>query len=118
MSDPVRAWLATAALACLCGCATAPPLYHWGHYEQLVYDMYLKPGEADPSTQVDLMIQDIERAQTSDQRVPPGVHAHLGYLYFNLGKLDLSGEEFLIEKELFPESVVFIDGILERMSGQ
>ena len=80
--------------------------------------MYLKPGEADPATQVDLLVQDIERAQASDQRVPPGVHAHLGYLYFNQGKLDLSREEFMIEKRLFPESTVFIDGILERMGGQ
>lgn len=100
------------------GCATKKsPIYQWGVYEQLVYEMYAKPGKAEPGTQVAKLSEDVERAQVEDKRVPPGVHAHLGWMYYIQGNAGAAYNEFVIERELFPESAVFIDGILKRLHG-
>jgi hypothetical protein len=100
------------------GCSTREPIYRWGVYENLVYEMYANPAESDPGAHVALLSEDIERTHAEGKRVPPGVHAHLGFLYYSQGQVDAAHEQFVFEKELFPESETFIDGILERMAGQ
>jgi hypothetical protein len=111
--------LRVAALgAALFASACAPqqqPLYRWGRYEDLIYDMYARPGKADPGTQIARLTEDVQRTLAEGLHVPPGVHAHLGYLYYTQGQVDLAAAEFATEKQLFPESAVFIDGILARM---
>ena len=97
------------------GCSTAPALYRWGEYEPLLFQMYNSPGDLDPVSQAARLSEDIERTIAEGQRVPPGVHAHLGYLYYTQGSIAAAEEHFLKEKELFPESKVFIDGLLKRL---
>jgi hypothetical protein len=108
---------AAAALAAVAasGCTQQRYIYRWGIYEDLVYDMYAKPGKADPGTQVARLSEDIERTQAEGKRVPPGVHAHLGYMYYLQGNRDAAYAEFVTERELFPESATFIEGILQRL---
>lgn len=117
----MRAFLSAAigGVLLLSACAQREPLlYRWGDYEQLVYDMYLRPGTADPGTQVVKLTEDIERTEAEGKRVPPGVHAHLGYLYYTQSQTDLAYEQFMLERQLFPESAVFVDGMINRMHGQ
>lgn len=98
------------------GCASAPEdLYYWGNYEELIYDMYLKPGDAALADQIQQMETQIEKAAANGKSVPPGFHAHLGYLYANDGDYSAAVIHFQREKEKFPESTDFIDGILQRM---
>jgi len=105
-----------AAAAILCGCAqTKAPLYRWGAYEGLIYDMYAHPGEAEPGEQITRLTADIERAQAESKRVPPGVHAHLGYMYYIQGNESAALQEFTTERELFPESATFVDGMISRI---
>ncbi|HEY3302681.1 MAG TPA: DUF4810 domain-containing protein [Candidatus Binatia bacterium] len=111
-----RLALLIAAIGTLGGCAK--PLYSWGRYEDLVYEMYMKPGQADPGTQAAKLTEDIDKARAEGKPVPPGVHAHLGYIYYQQGNLAGAQQEFQTEKNLFPESAAFIDGILQRMSRQ
>jgi hypothetical protein len=109
--------LALVALALCEACAPRQgPVYRWGRYEDLVYDMYARPGKTDPGTQIAKLSEDIERAAAEGKLAPPGVHAHLAFLYYTQGQLDLAAAEFATEKQLFPESTVFVDGILARMS--
>ena len=122
----MKTWRGTArmlatVLLCVTGlgaCAQQKTIYDWGSYEQLVYDMYANPGKADPGTQIAKLTQDVERINAEGRHVAPGVHAHLGYLYYTQGQVPLAEEEFTIEKQLFPESAVFIDGMLARMQKQ
>jgi hypothetical protein len=106
-----------ALIACLLGAGACAPqtIYSWGSYEQLVYDMYAKPGKADPGTQIAKLTADVERANAEGKKVPPGIHAHLGYLYYTQGQVAEAAEQLTIEKQLFPESGVFVDGMLARM---
>ncbi|HTM09995.1 MAG TPA: DUF4810 domain-containing protein [Verrucomicrobiae bacterium] len=110
----LRVAFAVAALFVLSACVKQP-LYAWGRYEDLVYQMYMKPGEADPVTQTAKLNEDIQKANAEGKPVPPGLHAHLAYLYYQQGDLGAARQEFQIEKKLFPESAAFIDGVLQRM---
>ena len=107
----------TLALLLLTGCA-APSLYSWGHYEAIVYATYAKPGAVPPERQIELLEQDYQKARSENQPVPPGFHAHLGYLYFQLGRVDEARREFETEKATFPESAVFMDRLLARLTAR
>src|SRR5579863_3328085 len=87
------------------GCASRPQaLYAWGHYEELIYASYAEPGSMPPEREVEKLEQDYQQARADNARMPPGWHAHLGYLYFELGKRDQALQEFQTEKAQFPES--------------
>jgi hypothetical protein len=100
--------------AWLPGCAS-PPLYSWGSYEELIYASYAAPGKVSPEMQVEKLEKDYQKARAANKRVPPGFHAHLGCLYFQLGKLDQAKQEFETEKANFPESAVFMDRMLANL---
>lgn len=106
-----------ALIAGLSGCA-APTLYTYGHYEELIYASYAAPGKVSPEMQVEKLEQDYQQARAANKRMCPGWHAQLGYLYFQLGKLDQAQQEFLTEKAEFPESAVFIDRMLANLKQQ
>jgi hypothetical protein len=106
---------AIAVGALLAGCASASrPLYYWGHYEDLIYAMYATPGAVDATTQIETLEADYQKARAENQPVPPGFHAHLGVLYYQAGKLDQARQQFLTEKTQYPESAIFMDGLLNR----
>lgn len=105
-------WLCLASL--LTGCA-APTTYYWGHYEDQVYTMYSTPDKATAEMQVLKLEEDYQKARSRNKPVPPGFHAHLGYLYFQLGKADEAKREFQTEKANFPESEVFMNRLLANL---
>ncbi len=99
----------------LTGCAQQPRIgYRWGLYEKMLLDMYTEPGQAEPSVQVARLSEDVARTEAEGLRVPPGVHAHLGYMYYLVGNQTLAVEQFTIEKAAYPEAALFIDGLLQR----
>jgi hypothetical protein len=96
------------------GCQS-PTVYYWGHYEDLVYVTYAKPGKLPPEAQVLKMEEDLQKAASANKPVPPGFHAYLGYLDYELGKPDLARQEFEKEKAQFPESTVFMDRMMTNL---
>jgi hypothetical protein len=105
------------ALASVCGCA-APSIYAWGNYEELVYASYAAPESMPPESQIQQMEEDFQKAQAIKMRVPPGWHAHLGYLYAQVGKMDEAQRELLAEKSAYPESAVMMDSLLANLRRQ
>jgi len=99
----------------LTGCAAPRTMYTWGSYEELIYASYVAPGKIPPESQVETLEQDFQKARAANKRMPPGWHAHLGYLYYQLGKADLARQELLTEKAEFPESTVFMDRLLANL---
>jgi hypothetical protein len=108
---------ALVALMLLTGCA-APTLYSWGHYEAVIYATYAKPGAVPPERQIELLELDYQKARSANKPVPPGFHAHLGYLYYQIGRLDQARQEFETEKARFPESAVLMDRLLTNLDGK
>lgn len=112
----MRARLAVLALVLLCGCATGPkPVFHWGPYEDLLYTDYAAPGKMPPEQQIAELERDYQKARAQGLPVHPGFHAHLGRLYYQIGKLDQARQEFSTEKAQFPESAVFMDRLLANL---
>jgi hypothetical protein len=104
------------AISALAGCAHAPPnLYQWGSYEEQVYAMYIDSGKVPLENQLQDLESDYQDIRASNGAVPPGFHAHLGYLYFQSGKIDQAILSFETEKLLFPESTVFMDRLIARV---
>ncbi len=102
--------------AALVGCATPPkPMYAWGSYEQLIYSNHATPGAGDAQSQIASLEKDYQAARGANQRLPPGWHAQLGYLYYQIGKSDQARQEFMTEKAEFPESAVFVDRLIARL---
>ena len=98
----------------LLGCST-PTLYSWGHYEERIYASYLAPGAVSPEKHVEELEQDYQKARAENKRMPPGFHAHLSYMYLELGKLDQARQELEAEKAEFPESAAFVDRLLASL---
>jgi len=90
-------------------------LYHWGGYEDSVYEVCREFPESGPDQQAASLAADIARAAARGWPVPPGAHAHLGYLLYLAGDWPGAREHLLAEKQLFPESAAFIDVLLARM---
>ena len=106
------------ALSVFSGCTTNTDIYYWGNYEQLVYEMYAEPGDSDPMAQVETLTTDIELAEIEGKPVPPGVYAHLGMMHALAGNREEAMGAFNVEKKLYPESVVLIDGMIARSANQ
>lgn len=98
----------------LVGCSS-PDIYSWGKYEKLVYASYANPPKVTAAMQVARMEEDYKKACAKNQRVPPGFHAQLGYLYSKLGRTDAAREQFEKEKTEFPESAVFVDHVVATL---
>lgn len=103
------------AAALFAGCKS-PDIYYWGNYENVIYGMYAHPDKVPPEAQVQILEEDEHRAISANKPLPPGFHAHLGFAYAELGKLDLARKEFEAEKAAFPESAVFMDRILVNLA--
>ena len=106
------------AAAVLDGCASGPPLpeYYWGGYPGAICVSQMAPERFSADSAVQALERDRQQALAMHRRLPPGWHAHLGTLYYQLGKLDLAKQEFEGEKREFPESAVFMDRLLAGMA--
>lgn len=97
------------------GCATQNKgLYQWGSYESQIYAMYAEGGKSSPLEQIAALEQDLEKARAANRPLPPGFQAHLGYLYFQTGKLDQAIAAFETEKQLFPESRPYMNRLISQ----
>jgi hypothetical protein len=77
--------------------------------------MYNDPGKSPPEEQIAKLEEDYQKARSSNKPVPPGYHAHLGYLYFKISKVDQALQELGTEKALFPESTVYINRLTQQI---
>lgn len=103
------------AATILAGCAGKPLLYEWGSYEDQIYAMYSDTGKVPVEKQLEDLERDYQKARAANRPVPPGYHAHVGYLYFQLGKADQAVQSFETEKTLFPESTLYMDRLIARI---
>lgn len=97
-------------------CKTTEPLYYYGEYNTAVYS-YLKSEETTLEEQITVLEQTIELATANGKNIAPGVHAHLGMLYFETGNTQQGHVHFELEKQLFPESEQYINFLLNSAKG-
>lgn len=95
---------------------TTEPLYYHGEYNKAVYT-YFKGDAATPQEQIASLQKIIQDAAAKGKKVAPGVHAHLGLLYFDSGNATEGQQHFEQEKQLFPESAQYLDFLLNTKKG-
>lgn len=93
------------------------PPYYWGSYESLLYKSYTKPNKATPLVQIKHLERDILKAEKAKKITPPGVYGHLGLMQMLNKNIEKAVVALKREKELYPMSSVWIDGMLERIQG-
>ena len=103
--------------AILTGCKTTEPLYYHGEYQQMVYS-HFKGDETSASEQIGILETIIENAAANGKAIAPGVHAHLGMLYFETGSSDQGTTHFEQEKALFPESAAYLNFLMKSSQGE
>ena len=106
--------IAAALLVVSASCAS-PSYYDWGRYEESVYQVTARPDGFDLAAEIDALEQQLEKTEAKQRPIPPGLHAHLGYLHTVSGNADAARAHFEQEKALFPESAKFVDFLLERL---
>jgi len=116
MKKMTRLLLLLLVLSLAAGCVRKPLMYEWGSYEDQIYAMYSDTGKAPVEKQVEDLERDYQVARSENKPVPPGYHAHLGYLYYQLGKADQALQSFETEKKLFPESARYMDFLVSRVT--
>jgi hypothetical protein len=90
------------------GCAPQPKMYYWGNYSRSLY--YCKK---DQSEEILLKHKQeleniIETSKTMSLRIPPGVCAELGYIYFKQNNETLALQYFDMEESIYPESKILM----------
>lgn len=92
----------------LLGCA-APKMYYWGDYSDSLYRSKKDPSDESVLKHQQSLENIVEESKKNNLRIPPGVYAELGYIYFRQNKNQLAIQYFKLEKETYPEAAHFMD---------
>ncbi len=101
-----------AALLLTQGCATKENLYFWGDYSETLYQCKKKPCETSFAEHKESLEKIIEQSNRKRRRVPPGIYAEMGYLFFNENRFTDAVRFFTLEKETYPESEPFMNRLI------
>ena len=97
-------------LGMLQGCATVTEAgYYWGAYSDTLYKYTKDPNEATLANHVEELEKIIKVSREKSLRVPPGVHAELGYIMSRLGDDVRASVQYENEMALYPESRIFLE---------
>lgn len=100
------------------GCVTQKRKYQWDNVEEVVYETLEEPEKSSPAMRAQTIEKTIEKSNSTGKPVPPGLYAQLGYHYYQSGEREKAASAFETEKNLFPESKVFINRILKTLEGE
>ena len=111
----MRTVLAFLCVLLLSGCVTTRQ-YQWGAYEDNLYATYKNPARAE---QLAIGLQSlIAQLESSKQKVPPGIYAELGTLYYQSGKLDEARTLYEKERTAWPESKGLMSAMIQAIDRQ
>jgi hypothetical protein len=97
------------------GCATQKTLYNWGKYQEASYYYMKNNTDKDLEALLKEYQYIINNQKAGRKIVPPGIYADYGYLLIQQGKVNEGLELMKLEIALYPESAVFIEGIIKRL---
>lgn len=107
----------TLSAALLAGCATTPVQptgFYWGTYSRTLYAYEKSPGAETLEAHRKSLEAIIAKADTGTVKVPPGVYAELGKIYFDRGDNAEAIKWFQQEASTFPESAVLMKTLIEK----
>lgn len=95
------------------GCATQQPMYYWGDYSDSLYCCHKDSTDENLLKHKQILENIIEESGKRNLRVPPGVCAELGYLYFRQNKSQEALKYFEMEERTYPESKILMQRLTQ-----
>jgi hypothetical protein len=97
----------------LAGCVTRhPDHYTWGNYDGSLYTYYKNPENS--AAYMESLSKIVAEAETSKKTLAPGLYAEYGYMLLQQKKTDEAIVYFNKEKQTWPESGYFMDGMIKN----
>jgi hypothetical protein len=94
------------------GCV-APQMYYWGDYSSSLHRYRKDPKEENFLKHKQVLEKIVAESQKNNLKVPPGVYAELGYIYFRENKGNEAIKYFELETQIYPESKLFMDRLTQ-----
>lgn len=105
--------LTIAAVLTLSGCATVTEAgYYWGKYSSTLYNYTKNPSDETLAAHTEELEEIIAESAERELRVPPGVHAELGYIRARQGDDATAMAHYESEMALYPESRLFLERLV------
>lgn len=105
--------IAGLGLMFLAGCVTKhPDHYTWGNYDGSLYAYYKNPENS--AAYMASLSKIVAEAETSKKTLAPGLYAEYGYMLLQQKKTDEAIIYFKKEKQTWPESGYFMDGMIKN----
>ncbi len=101
----------------LLGCTT-PRMYYWGDYSKSLYSYRKTPKDETLLRHKQVLENIIEESQKANLRIPPGVYAELGYIYFRENNGSQALKYFELEEKLYPESKIFMQRLTQAVKAR
>jgi hypothetical protein len=100
----------------LAGCTSVSPGgYYWGKYSYSYHELLKNPGDTTRAAHVVTLQDIIATSKEKSLRTPPGIHAELGNLLSNANRNDEAAAQYQAERDLYPESAVFLQRLLVKV---
>lgn len=101
----------------IAGCSSAE-LYYWGTYETAVLRSAADEFAIDPTSEIATLEKTVQDAERRRKVLPPGLRAHLGWLYFRAG--DGARARVLFEEEMdnYPQATVLMTRLITGLAVQ
>jgi hypothetical protein len=97
----------------LAGCVTKhPDHYTWGNYDGSLYAYYKNPENS--AAYMASLSKIVAEADTSKKTLAPGLYAEYGFMLLQQKKTDEAIVYFNKEKQTWPESGYFMDGMIKN----
>jgi hypothetical protein len=99
----------------LVACAPQTTLYNWGKYQEASYSYVKTNTDEDLEKLLKEYQYIIDNQKAGRKTIPPGIYADYGYLLVMQGKTQEGIALMKMEIALYPESAIFIEGIIKRL---
>ena len=86
--------------------------YYWGNYSGTLYALKVNPGEKAMDRHIKELQSIIDTSNKKGIKVPPGVHAELGYRLAQSDQKIKAKQELNNEILTYPESKSFIERVI------
>ena len=86
------------------GCATGNNMYYYGKYSNTLYDNVKNPSDESLLEHKQMLEKIVEESKKKNLRIPPGIYAELGYIYFRANNSKMAIQYFQLEEQTYPES--------------
>ena len=99
-------------------CSTTKSIYYWGDYSESAYELKAEPTAESLSSHKKVLQEIINKAQSKNRRIPPGIYMELAKLEIEANNPVVARQLLLQEKSLFPESATMVEAVLKMIDGK